>query len=455
MRFQSTQGGGPGVGGGRPRPPPPPPSSVVLPKTLGMVHITAKNVQEEVKQGTTPLILFFHIRSHPEVLTFTLTLQQQVELANKEAAASAAVSANAGGSTPPAATGAAANLAVRLGLVDCETEMPLAQQFGVRGDQFPLMFFIVGGNIVDRLVGMVPEAQIRDAITAFIKFGKEETEAAASGTPTSASSGGDDPAGASSDATASPLHKVPRMDNDEENVMTLLQAATKKLKDKDKDAVKAEQLFRKAHAVGEAAIEKLKKELGLHLKKATPQVMDRLKQDPHYHACPQALSGVALSLFAQNKHEECYATCKVIREQYPWATKELREVAEAVCKLELLRAADYDPDKDSYVNLMRNDQALNEPVKFYTNNVKLAVAHFMERQPQLAIDECLKLLRAEPKLLADLKRAGVVPEDVRCNGVSTDEKTTPARKVLSLLLESLGSNNEIAIRARKKMAAFL
>eukprot|EP00388_Colpodella_angusta_P040294 GDKK01049797.1.p1 GENE.GDKK01049797.1~~GDKK01049797.1.p1 ORF type:complete len:125 (-),score=26.92 GDKK01049797.1:96-470(-) len=120
-------------------------------------------------------------------------------------------------------------------------------------------------------------------------------------------------------------------------------------------------------------------------------------------------------------------------------------------RIELLFLTNFDLEKDNYVSLMKREELLNDPVAFYLTNVKLAAAHVFEKRHNAGIEECLKLIRTEPKLLGELKKAGVVAQDASLG----QKDATPARKVIFLIFEALGNNNEHVIAARKKLSAYL
>ncbi len=73
------------------------------------------------------------------------------------------------------------------------------------------------------------------------------------------------------------------------------------------------------------------------------------------------------------------------------------------------------------------------------------MAHYFERHHEQALEELLKLVRVEAKLLPELKKAGL------CESLAT----SPARKILFLMFEALGNDSPAVITARRKLAAFL
>ena len=419
--------GGKGFGG---NPPPKPPSG--RPKKLGSVNVNVANFKVEVKESDVPTILYFHVETHPDVVKYSDILMEQVERANKDL-----VVQKMG---KDAVASGMERIGLKLAMVDVERDPAMAQQFGVSDHSFPLLYFLLDGEILDRMIGMVPEAQVKDAINAFMEHcEKYYEEKKASG------EGGD-----TKTTPKSGAERLKKMDNDEENVLTLLQAGATKLRDNDMS--RAEYLFEKAYRMATEHVEKIKKDMNLHLKKQTPETMQKLKKDPHYNACPQALCGMALCALGQKKEDRARELSKMIRKEYPWACAELKEVAEAVCKIDIVQLVDFNTERDSYASLLKSDAALDTPEKFYNNKMKLSVAHYMEHQPDLALEECLKLIRAEPKMRKELKAAGIIKEAEKPGEKSPE---TPAKRLLFLIMESLGPNHEATVRARKKMAAFM
>ena len=143
-----------------------------------------------------------------------------------------------------------------------------------------------------------------------------------------------------------------------------------------------------------------------------------------------------------------------IRSEFPYATKDLRDVAEAVVRIELLFVSGYDLDTDNYISLLKFEDLQNDPVTFYQQRVKLAVAHVLDKKHRSAILECVKLIRAEPKLLPALKSGKVVEEDACLTGEGR-AAATPARRVLFLIFEVLGNMHETTVEGRKMVEPYL
>ncbi|KAH8619901.1 putative Thioredoxin [Trypanosoma vivax] len=61
-------------------------------------------------------------------------------------------------------------LAIKLGLVDCVRNATLTQQFNVEPQMFPIVYFVRNKVYADKMVGIVPEAQIKEAIDALLNM---------------------------------------------------------------------------------------------------------------------------------------------------------------------------------------------------------------------------------------------------------------------------------------------
>ena len=388
----------------------------------GCIQVDTLNFSKEVQKSTIPVMLYFHVESHEEVRAYTKDLLKQVGVLNSD----------------PAAPG----VKVKLALVNCEREPQLAQAFRIQPDSFPLIMFLIDGKVVDKMVGIVSEPHIQTIIQNLLQFvAQDATKAAAASSPASPGGGA-----TASNSAGGTVGTVPRMDLDDENVMTLVQTGMRRLQ--ERDHAKAETLFKKAIAIAEPKVADLRTSLGLHTKKMTPEAAEKLKKDPHYLALPQAFTGLALLQLATNDIKKAAEMSKSVRDDYPWAARDQRLVADALARIDMLVISGYNPDTDSYVNLCKRDEFINEPVKFYNNNLKLAMSHYLERNHEAALEELLRLIRAEPKLLPELRRAGI------CDSLSTTQ-SSPARKMLFLMFEGIGNDNAAVVAARKRLAAFI
>ncbi|KEG08083.1 hypothetical protein DQ04_08041010 [Trypanosoma grayi] len=414
---------------GTPSSPPPPSSSP--PKLssarsanggLGVVHFTARNINEEMS-SKVPLFLYFHVTNNPDVAAYTERLTGQVDAANRRMQSSGIAEAYQ-------EFGKDRGLAIKLGLVDCVKEAALTQQFSVDPHMFPIVYFVRNKVYADKMVGIVPESQVKEAIDAFIEYAMQESKNEMSGT--------------------SVFQKVKRSDEYDENAMTLVNAAHTRLK--NKDIPKARELFQKAYDMAMSETQVARERLGITKERnVTKEMWDRLKREGCYNVAPQALCGLAMCAMVTKDTAEAERIVRRIREEYPFATRELRDVAEAVVRIELLIITDFDVEKDNYVSLLTYDDLTNDPVALYRQRLKLAVAHFVEKRHHKGIEECLRLIRAEPKLLPALKAGDVVPKDL----VLGPHAKTPARQVILGIFEALGSTNEHTIKGRELLQTYL
>jgi thioredoxin-like negative regulator of GroEL len=416
----------------------------------GVVRVTDINFDLEIGMcKDTPVILLFYVGTNHEVLSYAKTVISQVGTFNRIRAAMARDAAGAAAGT--------AALAIKCGIIDVEREYNLAQQFRIQPDMFPLIYFIAAGRVVDKMIGICPEGQVQQAFTAFLDWTKQHAAKPVPGTAEYMEQARKDAIGdpgkqPATAAAADAAEKPDRPDEFDENPMTLQQAAIRKTQ--SKDYAKAYELFTKARTVAEENVKALKVRLGVDKKKMTPELQERLKKDVNYLALPQAICGQAMVRLAQRDLEEASGYCAEVRRDFPWAVRDNRQIADTLCRVELIRLSGYDVDKDNYVTLMRRDDLVENTGDFYRNQLRLAVAHYFERHQEMAIEELLRLIRAEPKMMAMLKKEGLIaaPED---GSAMTAQNKTPARRILFLVFESMGNQHGAVIDARKKLQAFL
>ncbi|KAF8278524.1 hypothetical protein TcBrA4_0113990 [Trypanosoma cruzi] len=398
------------------------PPSGAPPARLGVVQFTSRNINDEMS-SKVPLFLYFHVPNNPDVVAYTERLSVQVDAANRRLQSS-------GISDKYQEFGKDRGLAIKLGLVDCLREVGLTEKFSVDPHMFPIVYFVRNKVYADKMVGIVPESQVKEAIDAFIDYAVEESKNEMSGT--------------------SVFQKVKRSDEDDENAMTLLNVAHTRLK--NKEIPKARELFKKAYGMAMAETQVAREKLGFSReRKVTQEMWERLKREGCYNVSPQALCGLAMCAMATKDNAEAQSIVQRVREEFPFATRDLRDVAEAVNRIELLIIADFDVEKDNYVSLLTYDDLTHDPAALYRQHLKLAVAHFVEKRHHKGIEECLRLIRAEPKLLPALKEAGVVPQDL----VLGPHAKTPARQVILGIFEALGSSNEQTITGRQLLQRYL
>lgn len=139
-----------------------------------------------------------------------------------------------------------------------------------------------------------------------------------------------------------------------------------------------------------------------------------------------------------------------VRAEFPYAMLDLQEVIDGVTRIELLTITEYDMEKDSYLNLLRFHELNDDPIAFYKSRLKLIIALVMEGSHSQAIEEALRVVRAEHKLLPELKKAGIVPADL----VLGPQAVTPGRQVILKVFESLGNTNEHLVKGRRLLQLY-
>ncbi|KAK7198528.1 hypothetical protein NESM_000814500 [Novymonas esmeraldas] len=423
-RWASSAPGGSGTSGPPPPPPPPHPSTASAgPREpyLGVLQLTSKNITAEM-ESKVPLFLYFMVTNHPEVKQYTEVLCHQVDQANRRLKCE-------GFGEVYQEFGKDAGLAIKLGMVDCLQEPGLMAKFKIDPHMFPLIYFVRNKMFCDKLVGIVTESHVKEAVEAFIDYAKAESKSEADGT--------------------SLLQKIKRQDNDEENAMTLIATAHGKMQ--AGEPAKSKELFEKALRLSMDDIEVVKKRYSVPNKKMTPELWTKLKREPCYNSAPEALCGLAMCAMASKRREEAFRLAARVREEFPFAPQDMRSVAEAVVRIELMKIVDYDPDTDNYMRLLKFDELVAEPAKFYRYHLKRAVAFYVEGVVGQAIEECLRVIRAEPKLLAALKEDGIVPKDLRLGPTAV----TPARQVIRGIFEALGPTDEQTQKGRKLLQLYI
>lgn len=394
---------------------------------VGVVEISQRNIRAEFEDCTVPVLLLFHITNNPEVVEYTKHVIHQVKEANRRHQQSAL-------DLFDDEKGADRGLAVKLCMVDCQKEHPIAERYHINPHQFPMILFVLKKENLDRLSGVVPEVQVKEAVDAFIEYAVKRRQ---------------DEKDGKTEVNAGKKITMNRSDNDEENAMTLLQVAHQKLR--LKEIPKAQELYEKALSKATAATDAFKTTIGFDRKKQSQEQWSRLRQFGNYNAMAQSTAGLAMCEMAKRNYSKGLELATSIREQFPHATKDLRDVAEAVVRIELLFVSKFDLDKDNYVTLLKYENLQNDPLTFYEQHVKLAVAHVLDKKHRAAIIECVKLIRSEPKLLPALKAGGIVEKDcMLSNNVST-----PARRVVFLIFEVLGPHNETTLEGRKMLEPYL
>eukprot|EP00331_Platyophrya_macrostoma_P016225 CAMPEP_0176473544 /NCGR_PEP_ID=MMETSP0127-20121128/42372_1 /TAXON_ID=938130 /ORGANISM="Platyophrya macrostoma, Strain WH" /LENGTH=391 /DNA_ID=CAMNT_0017868565 /DNA_START=204 /DNA_END=1379 /DNA_ORIENTATION=+ len=367
----------------------------------GVVEITQKNIKQEYEESRVPILLYFHITNNPDVVAYTETLKHQVTEANRRYQQT--IPFDSGDTSPDR------GLAIKLCLVDCQREHVIAERYHISPHQFPLILFCWKKECLDRLSGMVTEAQVKEAIDAFVDFVAEQIRLK----PATASTTGNSSNAKSGNGIniVSTDGRIKRTDNDDENAMTLLQVAHQKLR--LKEIVKAQELYGKALKLATESTDQFKVSIGFDTKKRTDEMWLKLRRNGHYNAMAQARAGLAMCEMANRNFAAGLEMVTKLREDFPFATKDLKDVTEAIVRIELVFASKFDLDKDNYVTLMKFEDVEEDPVRFYEQHVKLAVAHVFDKKHRAAIIECVRLIRSEAKLLPALKEA-FVPRPSYC-----------------------------------------
>eukprot|EP00759_Apiculatamorpha_spiralis_P007532 PhF_6_TR1468/c0_g1_i2/m.2645 len=360
------------------------------------VVITSFNFEKEIVKATVPILMVFGMDSNPESKQFTNNMKAAAVARNKEDNA----------------------ISVRVATVNCERELSIAKQFRVEQMGLPLTFFLYKGQLIDRAQGVLQDVHIKQAMDTFVNVVKTQLEP--------------------QDAQAK--MQAGRMSEDEENPMTLLSEGARKLQQTQTDIPAAKKLFQKAYDMCKKEIAELKKNIGVGQRKITPEMQLKLKDNPYTLAAARALSCLSTCEMAENNYPKAYEYAQEIRSEYPYLVKEHKEVAESVVRIELTQLVNFDPLKHQYATLLKKDDVIKDPEEFYALHLRLAVCHFVDKKPELCVEELLKLIRAEAKLGKAPKKSG---------------ETTIARKAILLTFEGMGNDHPVVIEARKKLAAYL
>lgn len=199
-------------------------------------------------------------------------------------------------------------------------------------------------------------------------------------------------------------------------------------------------------------LEVVNQKYGVGAKKLTSERWARLKREACYNTAPKALAGLAMCAMAVQDVELAQEYADRIRKEFPLAALDMRNVEEALVLVELLILSKYDVDRNNYLSLMKYDELTTDPVVFYQQRLKLVVAHFIEQAHGRVIEGCLKMIRAEPKLLLVLRDAGIISDDVRTLG---PRSVTPAHKATLCIFEALGTTSEYTIKGRRLLQLYL
>lgn len=390
---------------------------------LGVVSVTSLNINSEMDTSVPFLLFFTVLNQHPDIRAYNKRLIHQVDQINRRRQDEHL-------SEVYGETGKDTGLSVKLGVIDASKEGSLCKKFNIDSHSFPIVYFILQKAYCDTLAGMVEESQVKEAVEAFIDYAKEEITNAKEGKGIYA--------------------KIKRHDNDDENAFTLLSKGHKHLQ--SNEVVKAKQMFTKSLGYATEELKVVNARYGVEGKKLTPELWKKLNREACYNSAPQALCGLAMCEMAVDNRQEAKRITEEIRERFPFSTKDVQELAEAIVRIELMILTNFDVNRDSYVSLMKYENLTSDPLHFYHQQVKLAVAHFMEGAHQRCIETCLRIIRAERKLLPALKEGGVVDKNLKDLSRNTE---TPARKVVFGVMEALGPMNEHVVTGRKMLQLYL
>lgn len=390
---------------------------------LGVVNITSRNINTEM-ETKVPLLLFFTVvNQHPDIRAYNKRLVHQVDQVNRRRQVEHL-------SEVYEETGRDVGLSIKLGLIDASKEPALCKKFNIDPHSFPIIYFVLQKAYCDTLTGMVEESQVKEAVEAFIDYAKEEITNAKEGKGIYA--------------------KIKKHDNDDENAFTLLSKGHKHLQ--SNEVMQAKKMFTKSLGYAREELKIVNARHCVQGKKLTPELWKKLNREACYNSAPQALCGLAMCEMAVDNRREAKRLTEEIRREFPFCTKDMQELAEAIVRIELMILTNFNVNQDSYISLMKYENLTSDPLKFYEQQVKLAVAHFMEGAHQRCIETCLRIIRAERKLLPVLKEGGIVDKDLKELSRTTE---TPARKVILLVMEALGPMNEHVVTGRKMLQLYL
>ncbi|EPY33193.1 hypothetical protein STCU_01252 [Strigomonas culicis] len=387
---------------------------------MGVVYVDSSNLNAEL--GTkVPFFIYFTVTNHPDINAYTDLLIHQVDQVNRRRQGERMGDAYQ-------EFGKDAGLAIKLGIIDCLKEPGIHEKFGVNPHMFPVLHFVYNRLTVDKLTGIVSESQIKESVEAFIEYATAEVKKAAEG--------------------KGKFETIKRHDNDDENPMTLLQVAHKQLQ--KREVAKAKKTYEKALSQSLEEMDLVNKRYGVGKKKMSEELWTKLKREGCYNTAPQSLCGLGMCALSTAQVGEAMTFVKRTRSEYPYAVRDLRGVAEALVRIELFHITGFNIEDDNYATLLRFDDLVEDPVDFYNHHLKLVVSHYVEGRTRYAIQEALRIIRSEQKLLPALKERNIVPSDLRLGPLAE----TPARKVLSLVFEALGPTHEDVIQGRKMLQLY-
>jgi thioredoxin-like negative regulator of GroEL len=385
---------------------------------------------EQVMQSPLPTLLVFHAPSHPEVAAYSKAMMDEVMRVN----VAAATAAN-GKSSPPV---------LQLGLINCEREPGLMQQFRVSPQEFPMCYVMFQGRILDRAVGILEPAHIAQLIHTFLEY-CNNAQAGAAAKPEEEAQKSADAATASSASGA---------DIDMNDVKAVVAAAFRQLAAREFE--QAAELLRRAHDLAEPEIAILKANLGIGKKKVTPEMQEKLRKDPNCNAMAHVLAGFSLIALAQGQVGGAAACIDEMRNQFPWATRDVRVIGDAAARVELIRLTGFQAAPGDYATFVESAPP-TDALENYLHQLRVAVAHYFLAQPERSIEALLGAIRSEAKLMPQFKEKGLLEKWAQLPGAApgSSNAQTLARRLIFVVFEALGNDKPAVIAARKRLAAYL
>ena len=403
-------------------PPPPTPapsdssSYTAVPNKSGIMNVSNSSLTKTMQSDVPTLLLIFTSRNEEHLQFCDLFVRQTAKL-NKEHADKATLFNGQGPEQ---------GILLKLALSDVSKDVSIAQRLKIdlQVDTLPQVFFVRSGSTHDRMTGIVAESSVIEACSAFLEYCAEEAK-------------GDG-------------KSLKKYDDTEENPMTLLVAANTAMK--EKKMARAKPLYEKSLDMALKHVVPIKTRLGFDRKTPTEAMMKQLRKQAVYNAAPQALAGLMMCEMMQDQRAKAVEIVARIRNDYPYATTDLREVAGAIAKVEILVISGLPVVEGYHLKLHTLENPAEEGAAFYHRQLQIAADYYLnQRIYSGAMDLLLRLIRSEVKLLPELKAAKIVPEDTVLKGMNC----TPARKVLKLIFEALGETMDLVVDYRKKAQAIV
>ena len=388
-----------------------------------VIIIDPSNVGLEIDTVIPVVMLFTRVSARGEEEQYAEQVVNQARLANSQRAPEIH-------DMPFATEGPDRGLALKLCVIDVDKYEGVAQRFQVT--TFPCLLFVYRQLTIDYLTHVASESHVKECFDRFIQYVRDDIAKSAEESQDSQSSktvtGTIQKGRREKSADAIGRSGLKTNHEDEENPMTLLQAANKQI---IVDPAKSKKLFMKAFDLSIVEVMKLRDKLGFDTKKVTDEMNMEMRRFGPSNCCAQALAGLSLVALADGNVDEAQEICAQLQQDFPYAREDIGSVREAICRIDILRISKLDLTKDNYMSLLKFDDLINDPVTFYLIRVKLVAAHVMQRCFSSAFEELARLLRVEPRILPALQAEGLAPP----NGALTSLKGTPARDIAKVMLE--------------------